>query len=120
MTRRNMSLKYSPFLLKPAGKDYLWGGSRLSDEFSKDLEMEPLAESWECSTHPDGISKVANGDFEGMLLSEVLMNHPEFLGSRFANVTHNEGLMDGAIYRGELPILMKLIDAKKDLSVQVI
>ena len=47
-----------PFLLKPAGKDYLWGGTRLRDDFAKEIEMTPLAETWECSTHPDGLSVV--------------------------------------------------------------
>lgn len=96
----------APFLLKPAAKDYLWGGNRLNDDFSKDIPMEPLAETWECSTHPDGISRVASGALEGMLLTEVLKQHPEYLG------THPKT-------EGELPILIKFIDAKKDLSVQV-
>ena len=55
-----------PFLLKPAAKDYLWGGSRLNDDFSKNINMQPLAETWECSTHPDGPSVIASGEFEGM------------------------------------------------------
>ena len=36
-----------PFLLKPAAKDYLWGGSRLNYDFSKNIDMQPLAETWE-------------------------------------------------------------------------
>ena len=95
-----------PFLLLPAGKDYLWGGTRLRDDFPKNLPQDPLAETWECSTHPDGISTVGSGPFRGMLLTEVLRAHPEYLG------THPEAT-------GELPILVKLIDARKDLSVQV-
>lgn len=95
-----------PFLLKPAGKDYLWGGNRLNEEFGKGIDMEPLAETWECSTHPDGLSIISGGEFDGKTLAEVLKAHPEFLG------THPHT-------RGELPILIKLIDAKKDLSVQV-
>jgi len=106
MTNANTNSKAKPFLLKPAGKDYLWGGSRLNDDFSKGIDMEPLAETWECSTHPDGPSLAASGKFDGMLLSDVLKTHPEFLGS------HPET-------KGELPILIKFIDAKKDLSVQV-
>ena len=96
----------APFLLRPAGKDYLWGGTRLRDDFSKELAMEPLAETWECSTHPDGPSHVCGGEFDGQSLAEVLKEHPEFLGSHPRT-------------KGELPILIKLIDAKKDLSVQV-
>jgi len=81
MTNKNMILKHDPFLLKPAGKDYLWSGSRLNDDFSKGIDLEPLAETWECSTHPDGLSIVASGIFEGNTLAAVLNAHPEFLGS---------------------------------------
>lgn len=68
-----------PFLLRPAAKDYLWGGSRLNDEFAKGIDMSPLAETWECSTHPDGPSTVASGPFAGQALGEVLAAHPEYL-----------------------------------------
>ena len=47
-----------PLLLKPAAKNYLWGGSRLNDDFGKKIALSPLAETWECSTHPDGQSVV--------------------------------------------------------------
>ena len=106
MTRKNMSLKTEPFLLRPAGKDYLWGGTRLKDDFSKDLPMNPLAETWECSTHPDGPSIIASGKYKGQFLADVIKKHPEYLG------THPKG-------KAGLPILVKLIDARKDLSVQV-
>lgn len=95
-----------PFLLKPSAKDYLWGGNRLNDEFAKEIELSPLAETWECSTHPDGPSFVVSGEYEGKTLTEVLKEHPEFLG------IHPKT-------NGELPILIKFIDAKNDLSVQV-
>lgn len=106
MTSRNSPWKNEPFLLKPAGKDYLWGGTRLNDDFSKDIAMSPLAETWECSTHPDGQSLAASGQFQGEPLGDVLRRHPEYLG------THVRG-------QGGLPILIKLIDARQDLSVQV-
>ena len=96
-----------PFLLKPAAKDYLWGGSRLNDDFGKAIPLSPLAETWECSTHPDGQSVVAEtGELLGMLLSRC----PNYLGS------HSLSLTGG---KAELPILIKLIDAKQDLSIQV-
>lgn len=96
----------SPFLLRPSGKDYLWGGQRLNTEFEKNINMNPLAETWECSTHPDGVSCIASGEFNGESLADVIKMHPEYLGARHAGET-------------ELPILIKFIDAKKDLSVQV-
>lgn len=95
-----------PFLLKSALKDYLWGGSRLKDDFCKETSLSPLAEAWVCSTHPDGLSIAASAPFEGMSLTEVLAQNPEFLGS-----SHK-----GSV---ELPILIKLIDAKQNLSIQV-
>lgn len=95
-----------PVLLKPIGKDYLWGGSRLKKEYGKDLDMTPLAETWECSTHPDGLSVVASGCYQGMTLAEVIHQHPEYLGVKIED-------------KSELPILIKFIDAEKDLSVQV-
>lgn len=106
MTNKNLSWSNQPLLLKPVGKDYLWGGNRLNDDFSKQIPLSPLAETWECSTHPDGPSTVCGGEFDGMTLKEVLTHHPEYAG---------DSLLPG----GELPILIKLIDAKEDLSVQV-
>ena len=91
--------------LIPTGKDYLWGGTRLREEYGKKIDLTPLAETWECSVHPDGPSYVANGIYKGQTLAEVLTNHPEYLGIKVEN--------------GELPVLVKFIDAKKDLSVQV-
>lgn len=106
MINTSMNWKNNAFLLKPCGKDYLWGGTRLNDDFSKDMETGSLAESWECSAHPEGPSVVASGKHQGMTLAEVLQEHPEYLG------TH-----PGA--RGEFPVLVKLIDARNNLSVQV-
>ena len=94
-----------PFLLTPAAKDYLWGGSRLNDDFNIGCDVSPFAEAWVCSTHPDGQSFAPSFSCN---LSDVLKTHPEYLG------THAFSINDG-----NLPILIKLIDAKKDLSVQV-
>lgn len=105
MTNRNSPSRTEPFLLRPVGKDYIWGGNRLNDDFAKGIQMQPLAETWECSTHPNGLSTVASGRFAGQTLAEVLNAHPEFLGSHHPD--------------GKFPLLIKFIDAKKDLSVQV-
>ena len=77
----------------------------------KETTISPLAESWECSTHPDGSSMAASGKYEGMTLEEILKKHPEYLGSRVRETGSEE--------TGQLPVLVKLIDAKADLSVQV-
>ena len=99
-----------PFLCKPYGKDYLWGGDRLREEFAKRDMVSPLAESWECSTHPDGPCTAAGGEHAGMELQDIIRLHPEYLGS-------HAGQKGGLT--GQLPVLVKFIDAKSDLSVQV-
>lgn len=95
-----------PMLLKPVGKETLWGGDRLRKEFHKDFDIDNLGETWECSVHPHGSSVVANGEFRSQSLRNVLLKHPEYLGSK---------VPDGE----DLPILVKFIDAKQDLSLQV-
>ncbi len=95
-----------PILLEPAGKDYLWGGTLLKTEYRKNIPLDPLAETWECSAHPDGPSRIASGALRGQLLPDVLAEHPDWMGSK---VPEGSGF----------PVLAKLIDAKKDLSVQV-
>lgn len=106
MTKQNIALKNKAFLLKPSAKDYIWGGNRLNKDFNKNINMLPLAETWECSTHKDGVSVVDSGEYKGRLLSEVIKKHPEYLGDKYS-------------LSGDLPILVKLIDAREDLSVQV-
>ncbi len=100
-------MKRLPLLLAPAAKDYLWGGSRLNDDFNLELSCSPLAEAWMCSTHPEGKSALPALSCS---LSDFLSAHPDYLGN------HSLFITDG---RPELPILIKLIDAKSDLSVQV-
>ncbi|MBQ4482005.1 MAG: class I mannose-6-phosphate isomerase [Lachnospiraceae bacterium] len=93
----------TPLRLSPAGKGYLWGGDRLKKEYNKRIDITPLAESWECSVHPDGMSIVSGGEFSGMTLGQVLEKNPQYLGSKSR----------------EFPILVKFIDAASDLSIQV-
>lgn len=92
-----------PFLLRAVGKDYLWGGDKLNEKYGKNIRLHPLAETWECSTHPDGVSIIDGGEFDKIPLDIHIKNHPEILGEKYTS----------------LPVLVKLIDAKKDLSVQV-
>ncbi len=92
--------------LKPAVKDYIWGGTRLKEEFSVESELTRVAESWVLSCHPNGACVVQNGEFQGSTLHQVVHENPEFVG------THAGDYKD-------FPILVKLIDAHDDLSVQV-
>lgn len=97
-----------PAKLKPAFKNYLWGGVRLRDEFQLDCgACDPVAEAWVLSCHPDGPSVVANGEQKGKTLQEALeVWGAAALGTR------------GAAFKA-FPVLIKLIDAKQNLSVQV-
>ncbi len=97
---------FKPFLLSPAYKNYIWGGKKLINEYNKDTGIYPLAESWECAAHPNGSSIVADGEYKGMLLSDLIRDMPEMLGTKHASGKR-------------LPVLIKLIDAKEDLSIQV-
>lgn len=96
----------TPFLLKAPIKDYIWGGTKLRELFGKESDLDRLAESWELSCHPDGECIIDSGEFSGMKLSEFISLHPETVGEDFR---------DGDSF----PVLVKLIDAKNDLSVQV-
>lgn len=93
--------------LKPSCKDYLWGGSRLVEEYGKEYDGEVLAETWELSCHPDGPSVIRNGKYTGRTLSEYIEREgKDVLG------THCRRFRD-------FPILTKFIDAKDNLSIQV-
>lgn len=93
--------------LSPAFKDYLWGGTRLKNDFGFQTDLDIVAEGWMLSCHKDGENRIENGQYEGKTLSEVLSDgHTDLLGT-------NAKAFD------RFPILIKLIDAKKDLSVQV-
>lgn len=93
--------------LTPAFKDYLWGGTKLRDVYKKPCDYEKVAESWELSTHPAGLSKVAEGEFQGLTLPEYFERAgKEVLGT------------DCQAFEN-FPVLIKFIDAKDPLSIQV-
>ncbi|MCR5121198.1 MAG: class I mannose-6-phosphate isomerase [Ruminococcus sp.] len=97
--------KYVMKLAAPC-KDYIWGGTRLRDEFGKISDSDKIAESWELSCHKDGKSVIANGVYAGMTLEEYVSKSENALGSYCGRFEY-------------FPILIKLIDAKDNLSVQV-
>ena len=96
-----------PIKLSPAFKDYLWGGTKLRTEFNKNCDFEKVAESWELSTHKDGQSVVLGGEYGGLKLSEYVDKAGKgVLGTNAEKFEY-------------FPILIKLIDAKDSLSIQV-
>ena len=64
-----------PLKLKPAIQDYIWGGTRLRDEFGKESDLERLAESWELSCHPAGQAVIMNSVNKGLTLKEYLEDY---------------------------------------------
>lgn len=96
-----------PLKLKAAFQDYIWGGTRLRDEFGKESDLERLAESWELSCHPAGPAVIMNSVNKGLTLKEYL---EQDWAARVG---------EGAARFSTFPVLIKLIDACQDLSVQV-
>lgn len=100
-------MKLYPMKLTAPCKDYIWGGTRLREEYGKISDADRIAESWELSCHKDGENIIFNGDFAGKTLSEFIKeNGNDILGKNCDKFDN-------------FPILIKLIDAKDNLSVQV-
>jgi mannose-6-phosphate isomerase len=95
-----------PLILEPAYKDYIWGGSRIPALFNRVLPPGTYAESWELSDRPEGMSHVANGYLKGESLAALI--------SRFGRK-----LLGSSLPPTRFPLLVKLIDARELLSVQV-
>lgn len=93
--------------LIPAYKDYLWGGTKLKENYNKHTDLDIVAESWELSTHKDGQSIVDSGNDKGMLFKDYL----DKAGKQVLGIK-------GAAF-AFFPMLIKFIDAKGNLSIQV-
>ena len=91
----------------PKHKDYIWGETKLKEEYGKVTDLDIVVESWELSVHPDGESVVVSGECSGKTLSQYIRyNGTKVLGTRGENFEN-------------FPILIKFIDAAKSLSIQV-
>ena len=97
---------HKPFLLRPSGKDYIWGGKRLNDEFEKNIPLSPLAETWECSTHPAGPSWVVGGEFDGMELDRTKWDYRLHM----ANKRHECFIEDAVSFDGNSHIIFHLVE----------
>lgn len=93
--------------LDPAFKDNLWGGTKLRTVFGKKCDYDVIGESWELSAHPDGQSRIANGRFKGLLFNDYLAR----IGK--------DALGWKCQAQDRFPILIKFIDAKQALSIQI-
>ncbi|MBS7061569.1 MAG: cupin domain-containing protein [Eubacterium sp.] len=93
--------------LEPAFKDNLWGGTKLRTVFGKKCDYDVIGESWELSAHPDGQSVIASGIFTGMYFGEFIEKYGhDVVGWKSSSLDR-------------FPVLIKFIDAKKDLSIQI-
>jgi mannose-6-phosphate isomerase, class I len=94
-----------PLKLKSELKNIIWGGTLLSERYHKDNGGEPIAEAWTLTMRPDGVNVIENGEAKGKTLQEYinLLGETNVCGKEFA----------------AFPLLIKLIDAHDDLSVQV-
>ncbi|BBF42853.1 mannose-6-phosphate isomerase [Lachnospiraceae bacterium KM106-2] len=90
--------------LKPIFKENIWGGKRLKDEFGYEIPSETTGECWAVCAHEHGSSLIREGTYQGMTLSELYTTHRELFGN----------------LKGEqFPLLVKIIDANHNLSIQV-
>ncbi len=101
-----MSREIYPLSLRPVYRDYLWGGTRLAEQFGRRLPGAPCAESWEIADRPEGMSVVASGPLAGRTLAELV-------GSLGPRLTGSDAP------HGPFPLLIKVIDAGRRTSLQV-
>ena len=90
--------------LKPVFKQMIWGGNRLGKDFPYEIPGENTGECWAVSAHPSGDCMITEGRYEGKTLSELWSKAPWLFGDSKSD---------------RFPLLIKIIDAKDDLSIQV-
>lgn len=96
------------FKLKPVFKDYIWGGTRLKDDFGFESNLDKLAEGWMLACHKDGKNIIENGEYAGKTLEDIIdeIGAVKVIGTKSEKFPY-------------FPVLIKLIDAKDNLSIQV-
>lgn len=101
--------KLEPLRFNPIFKDYLWGGTRLKTDLHKVTDLPTVAESWEISGVDGNVSIVSGGNLKNRSLQQLIHRYgAELLGQHVFNR-----------FGAQFPILIKFIDAEKDLSVQL-
>ena len=98
-----------PFLFEPNLHSVVWGGQRLRPYKGLEPSDELIGESWEVSAVPNSCSVISNGEWKGQSLIAVIDQYPDEILGKKVNKK----------YGGKLPLLVKFIDAKRDLSIQV-
>ena len=99
-----------PLLFNPIYKEMIWGGKRMAERFGRDLPSDHTGESWDISCRPNEMSIIENGPLAGRAFDKAISQNPAaFLGNRICSTYKQRGF----------PLLVKIIDAHDDLSVQV-
>lgn len=102
-------MKLYPLQFEPILKERIWGGTKLKSVFNKPIASDITGESWELSTVEGDVSVIANGDYTGKSLTELIDENPnELLGTAVYNR-----------FGKQFPLLFKFLDAREDLSIQV-
>ena len=99
----------SPLLFEPNLHAVVWGGHQLRPYKGLEPTAEPIGESWEVSAVPSSPSIISNGEWKGRDLNAVIAEHPDEILGKAVNEK----------FGGKLPLLVKFIDAERDLSIQV-
>ncbi|MBR2479979.1 MAG: class I mannose-6-phosphate isomerase [Clostridia bacterium] len=99
-------MKLRPLKLKPAVRTYIWGGTKLKELWGKESDTDTIAECWELSMYTDSESIIDDPAFYEYTLSKLQRKYPEFFGDKVNDYS-------------KFPILVKLLDASADLSIQV-
>lgn len=95
-----------PIFLQPVFQEKIWGGSKLKTDYHYDIPSERTGEAWVISAHPHGPSVIENGPLKGKTLADAWQDHGELFNK---SADHDEAY----------PLLVKMLDANDDLSVQV-
>jgi mannose-6-phosphate isomerase len=98
--------KNEPIFLQPVLQERIWGGKKLHTEFQYEIPSEQTGEAWVISAHPNGPSVIKNGPLEGKTLADAWNEQGELFNKQSGNDE-------------EYPLLVKILDAADDLSVQV-
>lgn len=102
-------MSFYPLQFEPILKERIWGGTKLKSYLNKPITSDITGESWEISTVANDVSVVANGDFKGKSLNDLIEVYPnEILGTK----VH-------AKFGKQFPLLFKYLDAREDLSIQL-
>ena len=94
----------SILFLEPVFKQMIWGGRQLADQFGYEIPGDRTGECWAVSAHPNGDCVVREGACQGKTLSQLWREEPGLFGNSDLD---------------RFPLLVKIIDAKDDLSIQV-